>query len=231
MRAFIKLYILITILIGCSNPSGEQSSIDTNSSLNTSLDSVPNNTLKESTTVAPNTQADSVILENNTHFDTLPDYNSFEDFLSNFEEGNFPLNIDPRDITGVNLKRLRFSKFYFLPDLKDPQGLNAFYGFKKYDIGNGKIAVLILTNIAPEFVGPDGELKTANIIVYNNNGKILNEQQLFKFYSVFGLMEHSWGEIKNDLSVKLLFSNSEDDLDTGEEKIEKGEKIIKINVP
>ena len=121
-----------------------------------------------------------------------------------------------------------FSRFFKLIDLKEPEALNAFYAGDKFDLGKGRIGVTIMTDVAPEFIGPDGELKTVNFIVYDKEGKILLEKTVFKFYNVFELTEYSWGELDKELMVYKYYYNYSVD-EKGREIIDRGKEMQPLN--
>lgn len=174
---------------------------------------------------------DTVNVKQKMFFDTLPDYKSFQDYLALFKWRTLPVVYDSlymRGIEGNSSSRLRFSRFFKLQKLKEPEELNAFYARDKFDLGNGRIGVTIMTDVAPEVVGPDGELKTVNFIVYDREGKILSEKTVFRFYNVFELMEYSWGELDKDLMVYQYYYHSSVD-EKGEEIIDRGNEMKPLN--
>ncbi len=174
---------------------------------------------------------DTVNIDEKKLFDTLPDYDSFQDYLALFKSRTLPVVYDSlyvRSIEGNTSSRLRFSRFFKLGQLKEPEGLNAFYARDKFDLGNARMGVTIVTDVAPEVVGPDGELKTVNFIVYDKEGKILSEKTVFRFYNVFALMEYSWGELDKDQVVYQYYYNSSVD-EKGEEIIDRGNEMKPLN--
>jgi len=223
MKSYL-FFMLISVFLSCSSvKEGELSAKAKDSILQTSVDTVNK----------PVAFTDTKEIEAKEYVDTLPDYETFQEYLALFKSHTLPVIYDSlyvRGIKGNDSNRLRFSRFFKLWQLKEPEGLNAFYARDKFDLGNGRTAVTIVTDVAPEFVGPDGELKTVSFIVYDRNGEILAEQHLFRFYNIHQLMEYSWGKINKDLSVNKSYYNSEFDSNDWE-IIDRGHSEEQINLP
>ena len=211
-------FFVLIVMLSCSTDSKEELS-------GKAQDSTSQTLIKEYP--KPVTAPVPKTMEDRRPFDTLPDYETFQEYLALFKSSSLPVVYDSlyvRSIQGNSSSRLRFSRFFKLQDLKEPEELNAFYARDKFDLGNGRIGVTIVTDIAPEVVGPDGELKTVNFIVYDKEGKMLSEKTVFSFYNVFELMEYSWGELDKDLMVYQYYYNSSVD-EKGEEIIDRGNEM------
>ncbi|MDF2454917.1 MAG: hypothetical protein K0R51_910 [Cytophagaceae bacterium] len=219
------LIIILTVVFSCASDRPEETS-------DTSRDSAVQVTAQKNKREWDR-PLNTASIEKKKFFDTLPDYESFQDYLALFKWRTLPVVYDSlymRSIEGNSSSRLRFSRFFKLQELKEPEELNAFYARDKFDLGNGRVGVTIVTDVAPEVVGPDGELKTVSFIVYDANGEILLEQYVFRFYNVHQLMEYSWGKITKDLSIAKSYYTSEFDSNDWE-IIDKGNIEERINLP
>ncbi len=214
-----NLYIILILLFSCSADRQEKLS-------DASKDSTVQMAIQKNKHELDR-PIDAASIEEKKFFDTLPDYESFQNYLALFKSRTLPVVYDSlyvRSIEGNSSSRLRFSKFFKLKELKEPEGVNAFYARDKFELSNERVGVTVMTDVAPEVVGPDGELKTVSFIVYDKEGKILSEKTVFKFYNVFELMELSWGELDKELMVYKYYCDYSVD-EKGEEIIDRGNEM------